>query len=763
MEVVFDKIQELPKWLIEITEGNKLLAGLMWKRGIRKKAEARQYLNPEHYEPTAPFAIPGMKKAVNILKNVIENNGKICVYGDYDVDGVTATAILLSVLKELNAKTIYHIPDRFKEGYGLDKDVIIELAEQDIDLILTCDCGISNSEEIKMAQNMGMEVIVTDHHDLPAELPSAEAVVTARLLSEEHSAHYLPGAGIAYLLAAALLRTEGRRDSSDNLLDLLSLALVADVVPLRGENRYLLKMGMARLKNTERPGILSLFAWTGVDNSLLTEEDIAFRLAPVLNAAGRIEHADLALKLLISKNKKEADKMAARLVQVNEKRRNLQQKIIKEALEIQNNKDENEAVVLYKPDWHEGILGIAAGRLAEEFQIPALLMGLKEDGKTITGSARSIEQIHIREILDQCSELLEKYGGHAGAAGFSLKRDNLNPFRKKVKVLIESRLKEIAGERKINVDDKLELSSIDLDVYYELRQLAPFGEGNPKPIFISKENKVVHSRDFSDNKHQRLLLQKDGTTHEAVWWWGGNNEIKPYIDLIFSIDINRFQGREKIQLLVKEIASTKSKSANIKKKTNSFELIDYRDSRPLKDFDNTTEGVYYYEGRKNIKFSPLINRFQLQNIQNLILLSIPPSPEIFREIIKGTEAKKVFLVFPEKFLNDDGDFLNILSGIIKYNINNNAKITIYQLAVATGQREDTVELGIKYLASKGFIAFTNPKPGVYIIYRGDGREEGISKVYRRKLRDLLKEKKAFNRFVLNKSKEEIEEMLKRGG
>lgn len=777
------KTDDIPEWLLQETDDEILLASLLWNRGFEKREEVKSFLDPIEYKQTSPEEFPNMEETAAKIIDLVDRGDKVCVYGDYDVDGITSTAILISFLQSLGSEPIYHLPDRFKEGYGMNKAVIGEMIGE-VDLILTCDCGISNYDEIKYAKDNGIDVIVTDHHDLPEKLPPADFILTPKLLPAGHRAKNLPGAGMAYYLIKGILdflrdNNEERnypkkKVKSEVFLDLLALAIVADVVPLYDENRFLLKKGLEQLASSDRIGLQKLFEHSGVDPKKLDEEDIAFRLGPIINATGRLESANISLELMLADSEERADEIARKMVKINNRRKEIQQKIIEDAENLlgkegfKQDNNSNKPIILYQPDWHEGLLGIAAGRLAEEYNRPVLLMGLKEDKKTITGSARSIACLHINNQLKELDDHLLKYGGHAGAAGFSLDRDNYTVFKKKLTSIIKNRLDEVEREEEIVVDDIIELDKLSLDTYYLLQKMAPFGEANPKPRFITKECEIMQSRRFSDGKHLRMTVKQNKKRHNAIWWWGGEKNLGSKIDLIYSIDLNSYRGKEELQLYVKEAIDSDYSydSYHTKSCLNSLDVVDLRswedDSEKKKRFKELTDQVYYYENPKETDFHPIINRYQIHSALNLVLLSIPPSIKIIRELVANNGSERIILAYNQDDYEAGGNFINKLAGIIKSNLKAEKKVLdLKNMAVYTGVDEDTLELGVKLLAAEGFFWIEQYRSYFYLHNEEHPVDKGKKNIYKRNLKELLKEKNSFANFLFKSSAENILKYIKK--
>ncbi|AGB41500.1 single-stranded-DNA-specific exonuclease RecJ [Halobacteroides halobius DSM 5150] len=743
--------QEIPQWMLDRLEGSKLLASLLIKRGIETKEAVEEFLNPNYYQPTKVTEFPRLKEAVQLILKAVDNGKKICVYGDYDADGVTATAILVRMLEEIKANVSYHIPDRFTEGYGMKQEVIKELATSGVDLIITCDCGISNQAEIALAKELGLEVIVTDHHDLPEELPAADLLLSPKFLPVDHQAYYLPGAGMAYFLAQGVLAKVKKDDLTDQLLDLVALAIVADVVPLRGENRYLLQQGLESLATTNWLGLEELCKVAGVNTSQISEVDLGFRLGPRINAAGRIDKADVAVELLLSSKPKEAAKLARQLDQINTKRKELGAKIEEEALNLVQ--DKSEPIILYQEDWHQGIVGIAAGRLTEKFQVPVLLLCAKK-GKPeeVTGSARSIPGVHIRDALLECKDFLLGFGGHAGAAGCSLQKDNLAEFTNKLKDVLTAKLKEAGGFEEIEVDQRLKLDKTGLELYEQLRSLAPFGEGNPEPLFYAPNLELLNYRPLGSQKHLKLVVSDGQEQRSAIWWQAEEDKLADKVALVYSLDVNNWQGKRRFQLEVKEVISATGQIKEDKQIDCEFE--DRRGWQELgRELPSYSRAVYYYEGTKKWDFK-VVDRYYQQPADTLVLLSCPPDLTILQDLLYSIDPNKLVLAYSKAELELSAVFIKKLVGLVKYIIENkDGKIDIYTLSSLTGEQELTLSLGLKYLQELGKISLQFINPYNILITRGTGEKNyGANK---KRLYKLLRESRAFREYMLESNIEKI--------
>ena len=596
---------EPKKELVEYLE-NRELALLAQKRGLNSKAKLIQFIEPEKYTPLELRDFPQIMEIVDFILEHIKKDSRILIYGDYDVDGISSTSILVGALSRLSDQISYHIPDRFKEGYGLNQEVLASYQEE-IDLVISCDCGISNYDEVKFAKEAGMDFVVTDHHDLPDQLPPADYVISPRLLPEDHQGYWLPGAGMAYFLIKAVFSKAGKKGEEREFLDLLLLAIIADVVPLKGENRYLFKTGLKELQNTKRIGLKALYNELDINPLEINEKTLGFQIGPLLNSAGRIDSAEKGLKLLLAENKSKAAGLAAELNQINQHRKEISQRIYLE-LEKEMDPEQRKAVVSYDSNWHQGVIGIAAGRITENYQVPAVLMTSNQQSELITGSARSIEGININNLIAECSDLLEKHGGHAAAAGFSLKKDRLEKFKLRLQRLIDQELDEIDSELEIEADLNLELAELTEKFYQGLRLFAPFGEANLEPLFYL-EGDILSSREISAGRHKRLVLGSENNKITALWWWAGEIENNYRQQFACRLTENIYQGNRSLQLEIKALAPLKEKSRKVKSQPDikkQLKVIDWRQKDISELEAGAADTVYFAEGLKEYDLYPCL-------------------------------------------------------------------------------------------------------------------------------------------------------------
>ncbi|MFQ5614093.1 MAG: single-stranded-DNA-specific exonuclease RecJ [Anaerolineae bacterium] len=543
-----------------------LVVQVLYNRGITSPADVEEFINGT-WSQDNPFDLSGMNRAVSRLRQAIKDDQPIAVYGDYDADGVTATALMVQVLTALGAKVCTYIPNRFDEGYGLNKEALAELAGQGVKVVLTVDCGIRSIEEVAYGAGLGLDIIITDHHHLAQDeagddlLPPALAALNPKQRRCAYPFKELAGVGLAYKLSQALLRTTTWLDRrspplrEEDLLDLVALGTVADLAPLVGENRMLVQQGLARLNQTERPGLRALIEQTLTRPGKIRSGTIGFTLGPRLNAAGRLDSALTAYRLLVTTQPDEARQLAATLDAQNRERQNLTLASQGKARQVIL-ADEARAPLYFisDPDFNPGIVGLVASRLTDEFYRPTLVA---ERGQTHTrGSARSIPEFHITHALDQCADLLVRYGGHAAAAGFTLKNENVPEF--------EDRLLNIAGDAlsghellpTLTIDAEVNLRGVSWELVQALADLEPFGYSNPTPCFSTCGLAVKSQRRVgAEGKHLKLVVHDGKRAWSAIAFGQGEwaEHLPRRVDLAYALEINEWNGQQRLQLNVKDI------------------------------------------------------------------------------------------------------------------------------------------------------------------------------------------------------------------
>ncbi|PIQ90158.1 MAG: single-stranded-DNA-specific exonuclease RecJ [Candidatus Omnitrophica bacterium CG11_big_fil_rev_8_21_14_0_20_41_12] len=462
---------------------SKILAQVLINRKITTVAAAEKFLKPSINDLFSPHLFSDMPKAVSLVKKAQENKEKVMVFGDYDVDGITSTVLLKTTLEAMGLDVLHHIPHRITEGYGLNSEIVNFAREKQVKLMITADCGIANHKEVEALRQANIDVIVTDHHEPQnSNLPGASCIINSKVKHSGYPFRELAGVGVAYKFAQAV---------SDSLLaddlDLVTLGTIADSVPLTGENRIIAKEGLFRLPQTKRLGLRAMIENAGIENKKFTSTYVSFIIAPRLNASGRMANAEVSLKLLMSQNAGEAQNLAKELEKFNRERQKVEGKILEEAEELINhqvNFKDHKVIVIAKEDWHQGVLGIVASKLADRFYRPAIVISINEN--LCKGSARSIQNFHLFDALMDSKELLDSFGGHAHAAGLLITKDNIDEFRKSINKLASDRLDLEDLLPSTDIDLELNFADLNEPLVKELELLEPFGMANPEPLFYTR-------------------------------------------------------------------------------------------------------------------------------------------------------------------------------------------------------------------------------------------------------------------------------------
>lgn len=542
--------------LAERLEVSPLLVRLMALRGLNSEQAMDQFLSPglRYFSPLEHW--PGFEAGAAFLRTAIQNGKKIAVWGDYDVDGITATALIKDFLALHGVEALHHIPSRLDFGYGLHLQGIQELAEQGAGVLLTVDCGISNVAEIQKARELGLDTVITDHHLPGPELPTADIIINPKL--QEWPSQELAGVGVAFLLMAALNRLlPGPAVDMREYLDLVALGTIADVVPLDEHNRILVKNGMLFMAEAKRPGLRALKEASGIEGTgHVGTSAIGFALAPRINAAGRIGDPDLAVRLLLEKNPDAARALAQKLDDLNTERRAEEQPILEEAIAQAEEQRHLPGLVLYSEHWHSGIIGIVASRIVERFHRPCLIL-TKENG-FFKGSGRATPDFDLHKALQACASCLSQFGGHRQAAGFKLEPFQLATLRQLFTQAALDQLGTNPPQPALEVDAELPFADLSATLLKELELLQPYGQGNPRPIFLSPPLSVLRHRLFGQKRHLELHVsdRTDGTTMRAVAWRQGEHWRQPGskpIRLAYTPRLSNFNGLRQIELTVTHI------------------------------------------------------------------------------------------------------------------------------------------------------------------------------------------------------------------
>lgn len=533
---------------------SNLLARLLVGRGISTVKEAQGFLSAKLDQLLDPHSFSDMPKAVGLIHAAAKNKQKVMIFGDYDVDGVTSIALIKKSLSRLGIQPLHYIPHRIKEGYGLNKDILNIVKGKGIKLLITADCGINSHEQIRELRRRGIEVILTDHHE-PShkELPSASAVINPKVAQCKYKYRDLAGVGVAYKLCQAF---SGEKLFDD--LDLVTLGTIADVVPLTGENRVIVKEGLKRISSTKKAGLRALMETSGIKNKKFNPTFVSFILGPRLNASGRIDSAETALSLLMSEEADEASRFAGAIEGYNRQRQKIESKIMEEAQDLiakEVNFKEHNVIVVAKEDWHQGVLGIVAAKLSDKFYRPTIL--ISKGSRMCKGSGRSIKNFHLFNALLGCEEYLDNFGGHEHAAGLVIERDNIEPFKNRINSLAKDRLRLEDLLPSIEVDMELSFEDINEESVRELQLLEPFGAGNPEPAFYTTGLKLKSEPQLLSRDTLKFWVTDGKQALQAIGF--GMGRMKESLlradsfSLVYSPRIDSWQGEESIILEIKEI------------------------------------------------------------------------------------------------------------------------------------------------------------------------------------------------------------------
>lgn len=743
------------EWIVKKNDctDKSLIKRLLYSRGVKTDEEIHEFLNPLEVKLTHPKAFLDMEKAVERISSAISNNEKIVIYGDFDADGVTSTSLLYKTLTFLGANVSYFIPDREKEGHGFDTKALVKLMTAlKPKLIISVDCGISDVEPVSFIKSFKIDVIITDHHEAPEVLPDAFAIINPKApnaLDEYLSAKQinslasLAGVGVAFKLAQALLEKYNRLEFIPEILPFVAVGTVADVVPLVGENRYFVTKGIELIKSGKHYGLKRLLEAAGCSlDKGLTAETIAFVVAPRINASGRLDTVEEAIKLLISDNHQEIEMAIVNLNEFNKVRQTLCQEVFAQADDmVQREGNRNPAIVLFNSKWHVGIIGIVASKLVEKYYKPVFLMTYSEETKQIKCSARSIEGVHLYEVISAIGDMLDGFGGHSLAAGLSFSPDK-TPF-KSVKEQLNRIVKEVTNGKVlkpfINIDLELEPEDISVNLVEELSKLEPYGASNPSPVFVLNNCTLMQKKLMGDNKnHLRLVVQNKDKNFTCVRWQNGDVSLSAgdSLDIAFHPQINEFQGQVSVQLIIDDIHSPNLKeeivpvSGGIKlydhrKKTDILPLVeDYVKGSKL-NIKVFAENKRICDELSNYKtlYSRIVNRENLEHCDSLMFFDYPADRDSFESIIREASPDSIhFMNYNIKYF-DDKEFLKTISGMLKFAChNNNGKVELLRCASFLGKSVQLVRSFLDLLEKCSVISISERNEKFYTVQISDGAD-----------------------------------------
>ncbi len=764
-----------PVELVEAAGGQTLVARALLARGITTPAAARAFLDPSAAPPADPFDLPGMAEAVEHILRAIHEQKPIVVWGDFDVDGQTSTTVLVSALRELGAQVSFHIPNREKESHGVNLAGLKDLIDQGAGLVVTCDTGITAHAEVDYARSRGVDMVITDHHLLPPTLPGAVAVVNTHRLPPAHPMDSLPGVGVAYELAEALFQHTGQPGGAAPFLDLAALGIVADLAPLTGETRRLLQLGLEALRHTRRLGLQLLMKSAEIDPAHLSEEHISFALAPRLNALGRLDDAAASVEFLTTHDPARAQVIASQLEGLNAERKLLTDQVLDGALAQLEKYPEflkEAALVLSHPAWPGGVIGLVAGRLAERFHRPAVLITCPP-GQVARGSARSVKGIDITAAIAAHQDMLTGFGGHAMAGGLSMApgadlAERIARFRRALSITVSQMAGGLPPAPELVIDARLPLSGLTLELVKTLERLAPFGPGNPPLVLASSELAIASQAKIGKNNEHRSLTVKDESGQaQKVIWWGAGSQVddadlpQGRFDLAYTARTSDYRGQAELQVEWIDARPLEEAPALIRR---PITVVDYRLSPQkialVKRIVAQEEAMVWAEAGAVAKLAeagiPAHTRQTLMPATTLIVWTAPPALQVLRTALQAVSPESVYLVATSPETAALQGFLERLAGLVKYILRTTGgKTDLATLAAACAQTEPAVRKGLEWLAAMGHIALLEQTRSLVSLGAGNKEKgpsaEGIAK----ELKAILGESAAYRDYLASTDKERL--------
>ncbi len=752
--------------LQEAVRGHPLIAETLARRGIRTPDAARAFLDPDAYAPAPPTDLPDLVTAIDRLRRAIEGRERIVVWGDFDADGQTATAVLLETLRTVGADVVFHIPDRH-EGHGLHAKTLERLIAEGPRLFLTCDTGVTAHAAVTRANMLGAEVIITDHHVPSQQLPPAVAVVNPHRLpmgdqpatALAHPLYTLTGVGVAFQLAKAL-----EPAAAERTLDLVALGTVADVGTLVGDNRFLVQRGLEALRTTPRPGLQAIYQAADLRSAGLTEEHISFVLGPRLNALGRLADATHGVDLLTTDDHLHARTLATEVEGLNARRQWLTKQVTDAALgQIERNPPllaDYHALVLSHATWPGGVIGIVAGRLAERFGKPTVLIATPPN-QLARGSGRSVPGVDLIAALTECARtadgapLLAGYGGHPGAAGFSIEPERIPELRNALSRAVAAQV-ETVPERTLTIDAYVELPDLTLDLVEELNRLAPFGPGNPQLTLAVRDLRVLSQATIGrTDEHRRITVEDAHDRTQTIFWWHGAGWSLPQgrFDLALTLRASDYRGQAEVQIEWLDAQERAPATAEVQPRP----AIGVRDHRAASNPDAilrelVAEGnvLIWAEGEAPSGVETH-TRCDLVPSPRLAVWTLPPGPREFQAILAQVEPKEVILFAHDPGLDEMNVFLQQLAGMIKFALaKKDGQMAIEVASAKLAHRVSTLVAALEYLARQGTIAIVERGEDSWRLARGIGHPgPEATDVERARLRALLDETSAYRNYVRN--------------
>jgi len=743
----------VPEDLKAAAGGHPLIAETLFRRGLQSPQAALGFLDPSHYRPSSPEELPDFQPGAELIAQAVENSTDICVWGDFDVDGQTSTTLLVEALRDLGAPVCYYIPDRERESHGFHPASLRTLLEQGVGLVITCDTGVSGFEAVRVADEFGAKVIITDHHDLPAHLPGAASVINPKRLALGHPLRELPGVGVAYLFAQGCYAQLGRQFPESRFIELAAMGIVADLAIQSGDVRYLLQVGLNALRSTSRPALLSLCAAAGIEPDQIDEEQITFGLAPRLNSLGRMEDANLGVEFLSSPDRERTDQIAIHLDHLNTQRKFLTDQVFQAAVnQVEKSAGSSDPVlILTGQGWPRGVLGIVASRLVEAYGKPAIVLSRDPEG-TLGGSARSIPGVDISATISSAEEMLERHGGHPMAAGLLMRADNFDRFERQIRRFIEQNFGDVQPPA-LRLDGYLPLSDLNLSLTRDFARLAPFGPGNPGLVFASRAHEILETKAFGTaNEHLRLaVLDREGNKNELIRWRGAGFLIpQGQLDIAFSARVNHFRGQDRLQLEWVDSRPHEAPEPTLAGQIQTLELVDWRwDINPdqrLAELEPAAQLEIWREGRRDSVIDGK-TRSALSASPRLVVWTAPPDRRTLLQVVDMVSPRMLIFVGRDPGTDDFKSFVRQLAGMVKYVLR--SKGGVFHVAAAAeglSSLTSTVRAGIGYLSARGLVEVDRTSAEVLYLHDGAGEAAELAGPAG-ELRTLLLEQAAFRAYV----------------
>lgn len=754
----------VPDALRDAIGGHPLVATALARRGITTPAAACAFLDPNRYMPTSATELPDVDQATDRIWRALTTGERIAIWGDFDVDGQTATALLVETLRELSStpetSPRYRVPTR-GQGHGIYLSTLDELLDQGVTLLITCDTGVDAFAAIQRAADKGCDVIVTDHHDLPPTLPPALAIVNPNRLPADHPLHELPGVGVAYKLVEHLLDQTPYANRPGAALDLVALGIVADVATQVADVRYLLQRGLEALRTTNRVGLRALIEQAELQPDGLTEEHVAYQLAPRLNALGRLNDANRGVELLITQDTGRARILAAEMDGLNYQRRLITGQVLQAAL-AQVERDPSlldyRALVVAGHNWHPGVLGLVASRLTRQFERPAIALSLSE-GDPARGSARSVPGCDIHAALKRTADLLLRFGGHPGAAGMALDPSNLEAFRKALSRSVAAVWDPASASPGLQIDDYVSLDELSLDLVSELERMAPFGPGNPPVQLATRDLRILEDAVIGrDGEHRRLVVADEEDTRQTVLWWQGAGQPLPEgrFDLAYSLRARDYRGE--MQLQVEWIDARSHSPARILPPRRVRTIVDWRGKVdpgaalakiPRDRGESDRAMVVWVEAAEQSLPEEIVgtDRLSLTPAPVLVIWTAPPGPAELAHGIQVVDPITVYLVAVEPVTGQLRPFVERLAGMVKHDLRTRGgQVNVPRLAAALGHGEATVRVGLKWLSARGELSIVESGGDTITLQAGGELSPDLPDLEAR-LRRLLDETAAYRRHL----------------